>query len=248
MKIVGVPTSERTAALCAELGVGLSTLDETPELDLTIDGADEIGPDLALIKGGGGRAAARKDRRRRVCPHDRDRRRKQAGAGAGPVSAADRGQPLRPQGDRARDCACRGRARPFRAADIEGDERPAFCYRRRAFDPGCIFWPHSGYKSAVECSSRHTGGRRARAVPGLGKTGGHRWRRRDQDRPGKLDKSGSSSDHEIDQPRPPNRRRRWQRRPSSLSHRRPTPRRSPNRTSRQRAQPSMRSTRPTIMM
>jgi ribose 5-phosphate isomerase A len=54
MKILGVPTSERTAALCAELGVGLSTLDETPELDLTIDGADEIGPDLALIKGGGG--------------------------------------------------------------------------------------------------------------------------------------------------------------------------------------------------
>ena len=40
MKIIGVPTSERTAALCAELGVGLTTLDETPELDLTIDGAD----------------------------------------------------------------------------------------------------------------------------------------------------------------------------------------------------------------
>jgi ribose 5-phosphate isomerase A len=54
MKIVGVPTSERTAALCAELGVPLSTLDETPELDLTIDGADEIDPQLALIKGGGG--------------------------------------------------------------------------------------------------------------------------------------------------------------------------------------------------
>ena len=54
LTIVGVPTSERTAALCRELGVPLSTLDETPELDLTIDGADEIDPDLALIKGGGG--------------------------------------------------------------------------------------------------------------------------------------------------------------------------------------------------
>ena len=54
MTIVGVPTSERTAALCAELGVKLSTLDETPELDLTIDGADEVGPELSLIKGGGG--------------------------------------------------------------------------------------------------------------------------------------------------------------------------------------------------
>lgn len=54
MRITGVPTSERTAALCAELGVSLSTLDETPELDLTIDGADEVDPGLDLIKGGGG--------------------------------------------------------------------------------------------------------------------------------------------------------------------------------------------------
>jgi len=54
LKIVGVPTSERTARLCRELSVPLSTLDNTPELDLTIDGADEIGPELALVKGGGG--------------------------------------------------------------------------------------------------------------------------------------------------------------------------------------------------
>ncbi|MFC5386551.1 ribose-5-phosphate isomerase RpiA [Aquamicrobium segne] len=54
LQIVGVPTSERTAALCRELGVPLSTLDETPELDLTIDGADEIDMHLSLIKGGGG--------------------------------------------------------------------------------------------------------------------------------------------------------------------------------------------------
>lgn len=52
--IIGVPTSERTAALCMQLGVPLSSLDETPELDLTIDGADEVGPELSLIKGGGG--------------------------------------------------------------------------------------------------------------------------------------------------------------------------------------------------
>lgn len=52
--IIGVPTSERTAALCRELGIPLSTLDETPSLDLTIDGADEIDPSLGLIKGGGG--------------------------------------------------------------------------------------------------------------------------------------------------------------------------------------------------
>ncbi|MGN8022666.1 ribose-5-phosphate isomerase RpiA [Phyllobacterium sp. 22229] len=54
LDVIGVPTSERTAALCQELGVRLTTLEETPVLDLTIDGADEIGPELALIKGGGG--------------------------------------------------------------------------------------------------------------------------------------------------------------------------------------------------
>ena len=54
LSIIGVPTSERTKALCEELGVPLTTLEETPRLDLTIDGADEIDPALCLIKGGGG--------------------------------------------------------------------------------------------------------------------------------------------------------------------------------------------------
>ena len=54
LSIVGVPTSERSAALCRELGVPLTTLEETPELDLTVDGADEVDGDLVLIKGGGG--------------------------------------------------------------------------------------------------------------------------------------------------------------------------------------------------
>lgn len=54
LRVVGVPTSEVTRADAARLGVPLTTLDETPELDLTIDGADEIAPDLTVIKGGGG--------------------------------------------------------------------------------------------------------------------------------------------------------------------------------------------------
>jgi len=54
LDIIGVPTSEQTRRLCEELGVPLTTLDETPRLDLTIDGADEIDGSLALIKGGGG--------------------------------------------------------------------------------------------------------------------------------------------------------------------------------------------------
>ncbi|KQQ91322.1 ribose-5-phosphate isomerase RpiA [Aureimonas sp. Leaf324] len=54
VRIVGVPTSERTAALCRDLGVPLATLEEVPELDLTIDGADEMDGQLRLVKGGGG--------------------------------------------------------------------------------------------------------------------------------------------------------------------------------------------------
>ena len=48
-----VPTSEATADLARELGLTLATLEDTARLDLTVDGADEIGPGLALIKGGG---------------------------------------------------------------------------------------------------------------------------------------------------------------------------------------------------
>ena len=54
LQVVGVPTSETTRRQADGLGIALTTLDETPALDLTVDGADEIGPDLSLIKGGGG--------------------------------------------------------------------------------------------------------------------------------------------------------------------------------------------------
>ncbi len=54
LEIVAVPTSEATRTQAAAAGIALTTLDETPELDLTVDGADEIAPDLTLIKGGGG--------------------------------------------------------------------------------------------------------------------------------------------------------------------------------------------------
>ncbi|MFK7903110.1 MAG: ribose-5-phosphate isomerase RpiA [Nitratireductor sp.] len=54
LNVVGVPTSERSRILCEELGVKLATLEEEPELALTIDGADEVDADFTLIKGGGG--------------------------------------------------------------------------------------------------------------------------------------------------------------------------------------------------
>jgi ribose 5-phosphate isomerase A len=52
--VVGVPTSEDTATHCRALGIPLTTLDEHPSLALAIDGADEVGPGLDLIKGLGG--------------------------------------------------------------------------------------------------------------------------------------------------------------------------------------------------
>ena len=54
LDIVGVPTSLATEQLAKTLGIPLTSLDEETRLDITVDGADEIGPQLALIKGGGG--------------------------------------------------------------------------------------------------------------------------------------------------------------------------------------------------
>jgi ribose 5-phosphate isomerase A len=53
LSVRGVPTSEETAMLARELGVPLMTLGEAGVLDVTVDGADEVEPDLDLIKGYG---------------------------------------------------------------------------------------------------------------------------------------------------------------------------------------------------
>jgi ribose 5-phosphate isomerase A len=53
-RILGIPTSVATQRLAEGLGIPLSTLDEHPVVDLTIDGADEVDPDGQLIKGLGG--------------------------------------------------------------------------------------------------------------------------------------------------------------------------------------------------
>lgn len=54
MHFIAIPTSESTAKLASSLGIELSTLDEHPDIDVTIDGADEVDPALNLIKGKGG--------------------------------------------------------------------------------------------------------------------------------------------------------------------------------------------------
>ena len=54
LRVICVPTSDATRAQAERLHIPLTTLDETPELDLTVDGADEIDGQLRMIKGGGG--------------------------------------------------------------------------------------------------------------------------------------------------------------------------------------------------
>ncbi len=54
LRVRGIPTSVRSRELALSLGIPLTTLDECPEIDVTVDGADEVDPQLRLIKGGGG--------------------------------------------------------------------------------------------------------------------------------------------------------------------------------------------------
>ena len=54
LHVVGIPTSLQTETEAQAFGIPLTRLDETPELDLYVDGADEIDPEFRMIKGGGG--------------------------------------------------------------------------------------------------------------------------------------------------------------------------------------------------
>lgn len=54
LRVTGVPTSEATATLAQELGIPLASLEDSPSIDVTIDGADEVDAGLDLIKGYGG--------------------------------------------------------------------------------------------------------------------------------------------------------------------------------------------------
>src|SRR5437879_5366193 len=53
-KVAGIPTSEQSRRLAEEVGIRLTTFKEYPRIDVTVDGADEVSPELDLIKGLGG--------------------------------------------------------------------------------------------------------------------------------------------------------------------------------------------------
>src|SRR5437660_6454340 len=54
LRVRGIPTSIRSRELAVNLGIPVITLDDCQEIDVTVDGADEVDPQLRLIKGGGG--------------------------------------------------------------------------------------------------------------------------------------------------------------------------------------------------
>ena len=114
LKVTGVPTSQATRRLAERLGIALADLDET-ELDLTVDGADEIDPDLNLIKGGGAALAREKivaaSSRRMVVVADASKQVKVLGRFPLPVEVIPFGwaSTARRIGEAGREAGCDGR-------------------------------------------------------------------------------------------------------------------------------------------
>ena len=137
------------------MGVPLSTLDETPELDLDVDGADEVDPDLGLIKGGGGALLREKIIADASAAHDRGRRpsKKVAELGAFPLPIE-----VIQFGLTATEIAIGKRAVELGLSGPlpQATGSQPFVDRRRPLHPRCIFWPHSRYKSALG-RSQHPG-------------------------------------------------------------------------------------------
>ena len=184
LKVIGVPTSERTAALCLKLGVPLVVARRDagarPHHRRRRRGRRRARADQGRRR----RAAARKDRGGRLAADDRDCR---------PLEAGRRRSarfPLPIEVNRfglkatelaiGRAAAALGLSGPLTLQDAR---RRAFRHRRRTFHHRCIFWPHSRSKSAVGCAPRNSGGRGAWPVPRHGV-------RRDPRRPGRHRNTG----------------------------------------------------------
>ena len=121
----------------------LTTLDETPELDMTVDGADEIGPDLTLIKGGGGALLREKivaaASARMVVIADESKWVKTLGRFPLPIEVMPFGLAATRRAVEAAAAAA-GCSGPDRAAAEQG--RPRFRHGRRALDTGCLAQLH----------------------------------------------------------------------------------------------------------
>jgi ribose 5-phosphate isomerase A len=98
LRVVGVPTSSATRELAAHEGIPLAGFDRIDELDLCVDGADEIDPRLRLIKGAGGALLHEKivasAARRRVIIADGTKRVARLGAAPLPVEVVAFGAPV----------------------------------------------------------------------------------------------------------------------------------------------------------
>ncbi len=114
LDIVCVPTSDATRAQAAALGIRLTTLEDDPLLDLTVDGADELDSELRLIKGGGGALLREKivavASSRVIIIADHTKRVETLGAFPLPVEVVPfgRGSTERLIADMASDCGCDG--------------------------------------------------------------------------------------------------------------------------------------------
>ena len=178
LDVVGVPTSEATRAQAQSLNIPLTTLDETPALDLTVDGADEIAPDLTLIKGGGGALLREKivatASAAMIVIADDGKWVPVLGRFALPIEVMPFGLGRHAAGDRGRH-GCRGRTRS--ADTAPGQERPCFRHGRRALDTRCRARPDTRSQSARPGAFRHPGRGRTRSLYRAG-AGGHTGRQR----------------------------------------------------------------------
>ena len=150
LKVRCVPTSEATRAQAERLGIPLTTLDDMPFLDLTVDGADELDDELRLIKGGGGALLREKIVAIASRAHGRHRRCLQAGRHARQVPASRRGRALRARRDAQHDRGAGGRRRLPRArSSCACDQgRPAVRDRQRQRASRLRFRPHRRSRGA----------------------------------------------------------------------------------------------------
>lgn len=172
-----VPTSQATAQLASSLGIPLTDLDAHPQLDLAIDGADEIDSQLRLIKGGGRRSAARENCRNILTPlHHRRRYSQTCSATWAHGSPAGRNNSIR------YDPLSQAAGSIGRACKVATARRPGVSQRQRQHHPRLLLPKrHSRPGDPRSEHAGHRGRRGNRTLFEHGRTRHHRRSRRSQD-------------------------------------------------------------------